>query len=50
MSPALFVTQHPVGTYICRVAKHVFVVRDGVVLDEQENRPDRCIYTAWAID
>ncbi|MDK9702457.1 MAG: hypothetical protein OEL20_04905 [Sulfuritalea sp.] len=50
MNPATFVKQFPTGTYICRVAKHVFAVRNGVVLDDFENIPNRCIYSAWAID
>lgn len=50
MNPASFVTQFPKGIYICRVAKHVFTVRDGVVFDALANRIDRCIYTAWRID
>lgn len=49
MNPATFCSQYPVGNYICRVAKHVFAVVDGVVHDDQEQRPDRCIYLAWRI-
>jgi len=49
MNPATFTKQLPTGRFICRVAKHVFAVIDGVVHDSFENRPDRCIYTAWAI-
>lgn len=49
MNPATFVTQYPRGRYVCQVAKHVFVVIDGVVYDTFENRPDRCIYAAWEI-
>ena len=49
MNPATFVKQYPLGVYICKVAKHVFLVKDGVVYDTFENRPDRCIYTAWEI-
>lgn len=45
-----FTKAYPSGVFICRVAKHVFVVRDGVVLDTLENSPDRCIYTAWRIE
>jgi len=50
MNPARFVLQFPVGRYVCKVAKHVFAVCNGVVFDEAENSPDRCIYTAWAIE
>lgn len=49
MNPAAFVRQYPTGRYICRVAKHVFTVLDGVLYDAFENRPDRCIYRAWEI-
>lgn len=49
MNPATFVKQFPQGRFICQVAKHVLVVLDGVVYDAFENRPDRCIYVAWAI-
>lgn len=49
MNPATFCETYTQGRYICRVAKHVFAVIDGVVHDEIENRPDRCIYLAWRI-
>jgi len=49
MNPAAFCKQFPNGRYICRVAKHVFAVIDGVVHDSWEQRPDRCIYKAWDI-
>lgn len=49
MTPAVFVRQYPQGRYICKVAKHVFVVIDGVVYDTFEGSPDRCVYTSWAI-
>lgn len=49
MNPALFVRQFPQGRFICKAAKHVLVVIDGAVFDATENRPDRCIYTAWEI-
>jgi hypothetical protein len=49
MNPATFTQRFPRGRYICKVAKHVFAVVDGVVLDTFENAPDRCIYTAWEI-
>lgn len=49
MNPATFCQTFTSGRYICRVAKHVFAVIDGVVHDEFENRPDRCIYLAWRI-
>lgn len=49
MNPSSFVSVYPSGTYICKVAKHVFAVIDGVLYDTSENPPDRCIYTAWAV-
>lgn len=50
MTPAQFCRDYPKGTYILRVTKHVFVVRDGIIYDTFENRPDRCVYCAWAIE
>lgn len=50
MNPASFVRQFASGVYICKVAKHVFAVVDGVVFDVFENAPDRCIYTAWRVE
>ena len=49
MNPQVFCETYRSRRYICRVAKHVFAVIDGVVYDTFENRPDRCIYTAWEI-
>lgn len=49
MNPATFSQQFPHGRFVCQVAKHVFAVIDGVVHDTHASRPDRCIYTAWAI-
>lgn len=49
MNPVSFTDAYPNGIYICRVAKHVFTVIDGVVQDTFVSRPDRCIYTAWLI-
>ncbi len=49
MNPHRFCRDYPTGTFICKVAKHVFAVVDGVVHDTFENPPDRCIYTAWEI-
>lgn len=50
MNPAEFCRRYPSGTFVCRVAKHVFAVIDGVVMDDSPVRADRCIYTAWKID
>lgn len=49
MNPATFVSRFPRGRFICQAARHVFAVVDGVVIDEFENRADRCIYGAWEI-
>lgn len=50
MNPVEFRRRYPVGTFIVRVAKHVFVVRDGVAIDDTPVRADRCVYTAWKIE
>lgn len=50
MNIAAFCQSHPTGTWIVRVAKHVFCVRSGVVHDDFEQSPLRCVYSAWAID
>lgn len=49
MNPVSFCETHKTGTYIVRVAKHVFTIKDGVVYDTFAPRPDRCIYTSWEI-
>lgn len=49
MNPVEFAKQYPSGKYICRVAKHVYCVVDGVAMDTHRSRPNRCIYTAWRI-
>ena len=49
MNPVTFTKQFSNGVYICRTAKHVFAVVDGVVLDDHKASPNRCIYTAWKI-
>lgn len=49
MTLAAFCGSHPEGTFIVRVAKHVLAVKDGVAYDSFENRPDRCVYCAWAV-
>jgi hypothetical protein len=50
MNVAKFVEDHKEGTFICKVSKHVFTVIDGVVFDETDIAPDRCVYTAWRIN
>ena len=49
MNPVAFASQFPAGRYICRTAKHVYAVIDGVSLDIYRSRPNRCIYTAGRI-
>ena len=44
-----FCEAHPRGTYIVKVAKHVYAVIDGVVYDDVLPREDACIYGAWQI-
>lgn len=50
MNPDSFAQTFPGGVFICKTAKHVYCVLDGVVQDTVENDPMRCIYTAWKID
>lgn len=47
MNPVSFCEQYPKGRYICRTAKHVFAVIDGIVYDTWEQRDDRCIYLVY---
>lgn len=49
MTPAQFCRDFPKGTFILRVTKHVFTVKDGVIYDAFENRPDRCVYACWSV-
>lgn len=49
MNPVVFTKKFSSGAYICKTAGHVFAVIDGTLYDDTENRPDRCIYTAWRI-
>ena len=49
MNPVRFCAEYPTGTFICKAAKHVFVVTEGVLLDEATVSEARCIYTAWAV-
>ena len=50
MNIAEFCGQYSTGRYICRVAKHVFAVVNGVVYDTDINRCDRCVYLAWKVE
>ena len=53
MNPKRFAKEFPNGVYICRTAKHVYVVLDGVVQDTRSSllpiRPNRCIYGCWKV-
>lgn len=49
MNPVDFCNQYSTGSYICRTARHVFAVVDGILYDTWEQRPDRCIYGAWKV-
>jgi hypothetical protein len=46
MNPERFCADFPEGTWICKTATHVFVVRVGVVFDESPVGASRCIYRA----
>lgn len=50
MNPVRFSQEFGKGIYICKVARHVYAVIDGVVHDTIENNPHRCIYTAWRVE
>lgn len=49
MNPRQFTHEFPKGRFIVRTAKHVAAVVDGIYIDEQPERPDRCIYGAWEV-
>lgn len=49
MNPQQFTQDFPKGRFLVQTAKHVAAVIDGVYLDEQPERPDRCIYGAWEV-
>lgn len=49
MTPAQFCRDFPKGTFILRLTNHLFVVKEGVVYDAFENRPDRCVYACWSV-
>lgn len=50
MNPEAFSERFPKGVFICKTAKHVFAVIDGVQYDTFQERPDRCIYKAWKVE
>lgn len=49
MNPVEFCKRFPAGTHILKTSKHVFIVRNGVVLDDRPTNPNRCIYAAWEV-
>lgn len=49
MNPYRFCREFQAGAYICRTAKHVFAVVDGIIYDIDPPRNDRCVYCAWAV-
>ena len=49
MNPERFCADFHEGAWICKTAKHVFVIRDGVVFDESPVGASRCIYRAWRV-
>jgi hypothetical protein len=49
MNPAKFCNQFRSGAWICRSAKHVFAVIDGVIQDTSAPSPGRCIYGAYHV-
>lgn len=49
MNIGKFGIEHPKGIYVCKTAKHVFAVIDGVVYDSFESYPERCIYGMWTV-
>lgn len=50
MNPKTFSEVFPKGVFICRTARHVFAVIDGVQHDTFQERSDRCIYKAWKVE
>lgn len=50
MTLANFCRLYSEGRYICKIAKHVLPVIDGVVYDTDRSDPERCVYVAWRID
>jgi hypothetical protein len=49
MTPVQFCAEHPEGVHICKTAKHVFAVIEGVVHDDAPVRDDRCVYRSWRV-
>lgn len=49
MTPPEFARRFPEGLFICRTAKHVYAVKDGVAYDIEPIRESRCIYGAWEV-
>ena len=50
MNPVIFAKTYHRGRYICRTAKHVYAVIDGVVQDNNPEYNERCIYGAYRLE
>lgn len=50
MNISRFCSEKVSGTYICRSAKHVFAVIDGVAQDDHQTYDERCIYGAFRVE
>lgn len=44
-----FAAQHPIGTFILHVRKHVFCLKDGVMLDTGASKPTARVDYAWTV-
>lgn len=49
MNPVTFAKTFKRGRFICRTAKHVYAVLDGVVQDTHPEYDERCIYGAYRL-
>lgn len=50
MNISRFCSEKASGTYICRSAKHVFAVINGIVHDDHQTYDDRCVYGAHRVE
>lgn len=46
---ASFIEDHPQGVFVLRVTRHVFALRDGVVIDRTAPRPAKIVTNAWKV-
>lgn len=44
-----FIKKHPTGTYIIAIAHHVFVLKDGVVIDLMKHNPNQHVKSYYYI-